>query len=323
MQPPFSPFGMLIAIGKIIKRLARILRRTCQSTPSLKRRNSMHANQLADLAAWVAIHSSTFVYGEGENTTLNVQDYWAQSKCRIARWNSAVKMFSHDLNDPECSHNPWPAIEIVVEEIVVSELLTRVMSAALVVYDKYSNRDELKGIAHSVLISHMETRNRAMRLLLHGRALNEQVFDRINQLRRQVERWTDLFLSRFDNSNAASEFGFNPQRVKDFAGERVVYSDEEFRRGQQVFIQSMARNLNACTQKFAANPDLNRSIATSVLGCFIKDRFDSFGLPKSSQLLWIEKSHNDTQMLVQELNDFESAAEQQKENLQRSRRTSA
>lgn len=275
-----------------------------------EKRNSMHATQLADLAAWVAIHSSTFVYGEGENTALNVQDYWAKSKCRIARWNSAVKMFSHDLNDDECNHNPWPAIEIVVEEIIVSEILTRVMSAALVVYDKYTNSDELKGIAHGILIGHMETRNRAMRLLLHGRAQNEQVFDRINQLRRQVERWTDLFLSRFDNSTAASQFGFKPQRVKDFAGERVVYSDEEFRRSQQVFIQSMARSLSACTQKFAANPDLNREIATGVMGCFIKDRFDSFGLPKSSQLLWLEKSHNDTQMLVEELDQFESAVEQ-------------
>lgn len=270
----------------------------------------MHANQLADLAAWVAVHSSTFIYGEGENTALDVKDYWVKSKCRIARWNSALKMFNHDLNSPERNHNPWPAIRIVVEEIIISEILTRVMSAALVVYDQYSNSDELKGIAHSLLIAHMETRNRAIRLLLHGRAMNEQVFDQTNRLRRQAERWTDLFLSRFDNSNEASEFGFNPQRVKDFAGERVVYSDEEFRRNQQVFIQSMAKNLRICTQKFAANPDLNREIATGVMGCFADNRFDSLGLPKSSQLLWLEKSHNDTKVLVDELHEIETSAEQ-------------
>ena len=268
----------------------------------------MHANQLADLAAWVAIHSSTFVYGEGENSALNAKDYWARSKCRIARWNSAIKMFDHDLRDMDPKHNPWPAIEIVVEEIIISELLTRVMSAAFVVYDQYSNTDELKGIAHSLLIGHMETRNRAMRLLLHGRAMNEQVFDRINQLRRQVERWTDLFLARFDNSTKAAEFGFNVQRVKDFAGERGVYIEEEFRRSQQVFIQSMAKSLNSATKKFAANPDLNREIATGVMGCFVNDRFDSHGLPKSSRLLWLEKSHHDAKVLVDELNQFESAA---------------
>jgi hypothetical protein len=268
----------------------------------------MHANQLADLAAWVAIHSSTFVYGDGENSALNAKEYWAKSKCRIARWNSAIKMFDHDLRDMDPKHNPWPAIEVVVEEIIISELLTRVMSAAFVVYDQYSNKDELKGIAHSLLIGHMETRNRAMRLLLHGRAMNEQVFDRINQLRRQVERWTDLFLSRFDNSKKASEFGFNVQRVKDFAGERAVYSEEEFRRSQQIFIQSMAKSLESGTRKFAANPDLNREIATGVLGCFLTDRFDSLGLPKSSQLLWLEQSHNDTRRLVDELNDLEASA---------------
>lgn len=268
----------------------------------------MHANQLADIAAWVAIHSSTFALGEKENTALDAKAYWAKSKCRIARWNSTLKMFDYDLRDPERNHNPWPAIEIVIEEIVISEMLTRVMAAAFVASDEYSNQDELKGLAHSLLIAHMETRNRAMRILLSGRAANEQIFDRINQLRRQVERWTDLFLSRFDQSSKAAEFGFNVQRVKDFAGERVVYGDEEFRRQQQILIKSMANNLQSLTKKYSANPDLNREIATGVLGCFAGDRFDSLGLPKSTQLFWLEKSHQDAQLLVEELDQFEHAA---------------
>lgn len=283
----------------------------------------MHANQLADLAAWVAIHSSNFVEGNTENTAIDAKEYWVKSKCRISRWNATIKMFDHDLRDPERSHNPWPALEIVVQEIVISEILTRVMAAAFSIYDQSTRNDELKGVAHGILIAHMETRNRVMRLLLHGRSENEQVFDRISQLQRQVERWTDLFLSRFKNSSKASEFGFNAQRVKDFAGERVVYSDEEFRRSQQVFIQSMARNLAASTGRYAANPDLNREIATGVMGCFSSDRFDSLGLPKSSQLLWLEKSHNDAQVLVEQLNQFESEANDPEGSMMFSQRSSA
>jgi len=268
----------------------------------------MHANQLSDLAAWIAVHSSIFVYGESENTALDAKDYWVRSKCRIAHWNSALKMFDDDLRHPEAGHNPWPAFEIVAHEIVISEMLTRIMAATFIIYDQYANSNELKGIAHSLVVSHMETRNRAMRILLFGRASNEKAFDRCNCLRRQVERWTDLFLSRLENSKKAAGFAFDEKRLADFASERDVYNEEEFRKNQQVLITSMRKNLAKLTGKYAANPSLNAQIAAGALGCFANDRFDSYGLPKSSQLLWLEKSHNDAQLLVDELNEFEGSA---------------
>ena len=270
----------------------------------------MHASQLADLAGWVAIFSSSFVYGETQNTALDAKEYWVKSKCRSARWNSTLRMFDRDLRDPDRNHNPWPALEIVIDEIVVSEILTRVMSSAFVVYDQHSNGDELKGIAHSLFISHMEVKNRTMRMLLHSRALNEMAFDRINHLRRQVERWTDLFLSRLPNSAKASNFGFDKQRVVNFASERAVYSEKEFRQSQQVLLSSMNQNLRSLTSSYPANPDLNQAIAAGVLGCFANDRFDDYGLPKSSQLLWLEKSHNDTQLLIDSLDQLENDATQ-------------
>ena len=268
----------------------------------------MHANQLSDLAAWIAIHSSMFVYGESENTALDAKEYWVQSKCRISRWNAALKMFDHDLRNPESGHDPWPAFEIVAHEIIISEMLTRIMSAAFVIYDHYANSNELKGIAHSLVVSHMETRNRAMRILLFGRASNEKAFDRYNRLRAQIERWTDLFLSRLEKSEKAAGFAFDAKRLADFASERDVYNEEEFRKNQQILATSMRNNLEELSDKYAATPMLNSKIAAGALGCFANDRFDSYGLPKSTQLLWLEKSHSDAQQLVDELDEFEGAA---------------
>ena len=268
----------------------------------------MHANQLSDLAAWIAVHSSIFVYGQSENTALDAKEYWARSKCRIAGWNSALRMFDNDLRHPENGHDPWPAFEIVAHEIIISEMLTRIMSAAFVIYDQYTNSNELKGIAHSLFVSHLETRNRAMRVLLAARAANEEAFDRCNRLRRQVERWTDLFLSRLEHSEKATGFAFDEKRLADFASERNVYNEEEFRKNQQLLKTSMRNNLESLTGKYAANPTLNAQIAAGALGCFANDRFDSYGLPKSSQMLWLEKSHYDAQVLVDELSEFEGTA---------------
>ena len=62
---------------------------------------------------------------------LSVSRYWAASKIRLQRWITTLKMFENDVRNPEQNHDPWPALEIVVQEILYSELLTRVWSATV------------------------------------------------------------------------------------------------------------------------------------------------------------------------------------------------
>ncbi len=268
----------------------------------------MHAINLAEVAAWVAIHSQNLVSGEQHPTAAEAKGFWVESKCRISRWNSTLKMFDADLREPDPNHNPWPAFEIVIQEIIISEMLTRIMAASFVISDIKQDTTELSGLGQSNFISHMETKNRAIRTLLHAQGANEAAFDRINQLRRQIERWTDLFLSRMSHPEVSARFGFDAQRVRDFASELPAHRDDELNRKQQILLISMKRNLKTITGKFTANPDLNRKIASEVMGCFLKDRFDCYGLPKSAKLLWLEKSHDDTSTLVEQLNEFEDQA---------------
>ncbi|MEM9413662.1 MAG: hypothetical protein AAGA30_21320, partial [Planctomycetota bacterium] len=56
---------------------------------------------------------------------------------------------------------------------------------------------------------------------------------------------------------------------------------------------------------YAANPEANRKLAGGILACFPSDRFDSLGLPKSAQLLWIEKATDETQLLINSLQDLD------------------
>lgn len=226
-------------------------------------------------------------------------NYWTTSKVRIQRWILALKTFERDLQSSN-GHDCWPALQIVVQEIIVSELLTRVWSATVLAHDSYHKSDELFGLAHSVHLSHLEAKNRAIRLLLSGRAANESAFERINVLRRRMERWTDLFLGQLPHSELASGFAYDRNRVRDFYSEQRSSLGPEYQTRQKVLIASFAADLQRDLVPYAANPDLNREIANGILACYPCDRFDSNGCPKSARLMWMEKAHNDVQCLIDE-----------------------
>lgn len=269
----------------------------------------MHCSQLAELGSWVAVNSGNLVYGEQEQPMLVATSYWTASKIRMQRWVAALKMFDLDFENPKQGHDPWPALEIVLQEILMSELLTRVWSATVVNHDWYHQKDEMHGLAHSVHVSHVEAKSRAIRILLKGRAANEAAFDRMNSLRRRIERWTDLFLGQLPQGDRSCVFGFNRNRVVDFNREQRESLGPEFLTRQKVLSASFAADVLREQLPYTANPDLNQDIAAGILACFPPDRFDSHGLPKSVRMIWLEKSQQDTQMLVDHLFDFENQAD--------------
>jgi hypothetical protein len=278
-------------------------------TQIIFRNRQMHASQIAELGSWVAMNSGNLVYGEQEQPILGATPYWTASKIRLQRWVAALKMFGRDFESPKQGHNPWPALEIVVQEILMSELLTRVWSATVLTHDWYHQKDEMHGLAHSVHVSHIEAKNRAIRILLNGRAANEAAFDRMNKLRRRVERWCDMFLGQLPLGESSSVFAFDRNRVIDFNREQRESMGPELLTRQRVLSASFATDIVRNQIPYAANPELNREIAAGVLACFPADRFDSTGLPKSARMIWLEKSQLDTQLLVDHLVDFENQAD--------------
>ncbi len=269
----------------------------------------MHSSQLAELGGWVALNSGNLVFGEQQQPFLVATSYWTASKVRQQRWVTALKMFGQDFEHPKQGHNPWPALEIVVQEILMSELLTRVWSATVLTHDGYHQKDEMHGLAHSIHVSHVEVKNRAMRIYLKGRSANEAAFDRMNTLRRRVERWTDMFLGQLPHGEQASVFGFDRNRVVDFNREQCELPGPEFLTRQRVFSASFAADIVRDQIPYAANPDLNREIGAGILACFPPDRFDSTGLPKSARMIWLEKSQWETQLLLDQLVNIENQAD--------------
>jgi len=266
----------------------------------------MHATNLAEVASWVAFNTNLLIKQSDTLSSDNCSQYWSQSKCLQNRWMIALKMFELDVEKNNSSHDPWPAIEIIVQEIFMTELLTRVWSAIMVAHDQQHGNEELTGIAHSVHIGQLESKNRAMRLLLTADSVDPDTFERLNGLRRKVERWTDLLLGQLQDNQTAVQFAFQPKRVKDFYEEFLESSPSDNQTRRVLFSASLADDMKPFTTQYAANPEINRRIAASLMGCFSADRFDSLGMPKSAQMLWMEKSSDDAQLLINDLDALDN-----------------
>ena len=269
----------------------------------------MHASQLAEIGSWAAVHSDALVFGFETQPEVVAASYWTASRSRLTSWLTALKLFETDLANEDSEHDPWPAIETVVQEILVSEMLTRVWSAAVIAHDSFHETDELSGLAHSIHVSHLECRNRALRMVVAAEGSNPEAFERIDRVRRKMRRWTDLFLSQIPDLDAARTFAFDAARVQDFFNEQREIRGREYEQRQKILLASFAADMQKIRCRYAAQPDLNRRISGGVLQCFPSDRFDSLGIPKSMQMFWMEKSQDDTQVLVDQLFEFEQLSD--------------
>lgn len=265
----------------------------------------MHAKHQAEIAAWLAVQADQIIEQLGPVDAMTCEAYWTQSKIRLNRWHAALKIFEQDLQGQTPGHDHWPALEIVVEEILAAEMLTRIWSAILVTADTVNQRDNYSGLAYSVFISHIEIKNRTFRLLLSCQNQNEVVFERLNKLRRSLEKWTDVFLSWLPQPELAQKFSFDRERVGDYVREHRDYEGQQERSRKSILLSSIAQSLNTHCVRWGANPEVNRAIVFGVLAGINRAAYDTIELPVVLRQAWLEKSHHETEQLLVQLDLLE------------------
>lgn len=194
-----------------------------------------------------------------------------------------------------------------MEEVLISELVTRVWTAILAQADHDATSQELTGIANGIFVAHLELSNQAFRLLLELPPEHAAEVERLNCFRQRLERWTDLLLSCLRETRIAARYCFDRQRLSDFALDHGQQPLEVRQRANRLLAASLAADLRIQTSKYAANPELNRQIAAGILQFFTPERFDGLGLPKSSFLLQIERDQQDLEALCDELAALDTA----------------
>src|SRR3954469_14933553 len=156
----------------------------------------MHVRELAELAALIAVHWPSIVRGGVQIPPGLNEEYWSASKCRLDRWSRLLRPLAATTDSALLSPAlAWPRVQPVLEEILVSELLTRIWTAAAAAYDAQAVEDELEGVARNVFAGHLDARRQLLGLLADGGVIPADEVSRLNHLRRRVERWTDMLLA--------------------------------------------------------------------------------------------------------------------------------
>ncbi|MEZ6099107.1 MAG: hypothetical protein R3E01_09060 [Pirellulaceae bacterium] len=252
----------------------------------------MHTQQIVELAALVASHGPTIIRGSLRASDSSSHEYWTASKCRLDRWREVIA-------DP--IHRPNLFVP-TLEELFVSEILTRVWSAIARGFDLHHDSTELEPVAASIFVGHMEARHRALKLVLTGRFLSEYHATQLNRLRRRCERWTDVLLAYVGPPKMSHRFAHDSNRLEDFAesiGRPKGRPKEPLT--WPLVLATMKESFSANPGHSSPNSDLNQRIASGILACFGPDIFDSSG---QFQSLWqwrIFHAASDTQGMIEGL----------------------
>jgi hypothetical protein len=262
---------------------------------------TMLTRDLVELAALVAVHGSPIALG-ADPPPAAVQEYWAASRCRFDRWTRVLKRLSDATTEmPRPAALSWPRIEPVLEEILGSELLTRIWSAAAIAHDRTSDEAELEPIVRNVLAGHLDVRRRLLVLVADGLVLAPAEAVKIDQVRRRVERWTDMLLAHLAREIDIGQFAFDPQRANDFADDLDHDAAAAQRRFTTQLILSSLRGSFATLADHSPNVDLNRRIGVAIVHSCGDALAQAIGLSRPLWLQRIAATADSAQNLIDQL----------------------
>src|SRR6185295_14974169 len=165
-----------------------------------------------------------------------IQTYWSAARCRADRWIRAIRWQGELILRGELtSREAWKNFQPLFQEILAAELVTRIAAAASAAHDARRKEAELEPVARSVFTAHLEVRTKVLQLLLTGDRQGVPAARQLNDLRRRIERWTDLLLAHLASTTSVHDFAFEPNRVADFA--------EDLRSGGSLDEHALAKDL--------------------------------------------------------------------------------
>ena len=251
--------------------------------------------------------------------TAALSRYWTASRCRSDLWHRSLGRHRHaaQSGDPAALEHWWMRHGSIVAEIIVSELLSRVVAAVANLNDVHTERDEAAPVAEAVYQSHLEVCNRVHRAMLDRRGLSPGRLVRFQKLRRSVDRWGDELLAvcvgvRSPHSlSVVLPLASDQDRVRAAALDRAGLTLPIARLATELMIASMVQSLESQWRSLLPSPVASRSVdwnftktvsrevgsklplptaaagvAQSVLGLWPIDFFDDIGFPVGPAMRW-------------------------------------
>ena len=249
----------------------------------------MHAIDLAELA-------STFVRMATPLTNLRLPprrsaalELWLIARYRQENWLHDLAQHRDAISRPGTSRRVqlWAEIMPVIQEVLLSEPLSRVVAYVASVWESRSIDHELAPLALSTLAAHVEARNRCLHLIVFGQGLAVENAVKVNRLRRSLENYTDQLLACLPTVANPGHFAFEPRQLAQRPAKPAPPTDSRLGSTcRSLRTQSNCGKLCTMTWTGAAPArDSTISLAQRTLGLIPCRGFDSAGVPHSANSL--------------------------------------
>lgn len=264
----------------------------------------MNAREILELAALASCHGPVLFAPCRPVPADSLHRYWAASKCRMDRWHRAIKTAGRGPTRTASKHG---SLYAVVEEILASEVLTRVWTAVLAGHDRIIGRQEAEIIALSVFSAHQEARCRTLKLLVEGPGIDAYESLQLNRLRRRAERWSDVLVGHLASFADVSEFAVHRERALQFGEDLKATGTGSSQTAWRLTMASLRAAFRYGLTGHSPNSDSNDQIAASILACFPPEAFLSTGLFPDAWTLRLMGTAVDAQVQIEELFAAEQA----------------
>lgn len=257
----------------------------------------MQPRQTLDLAALVALAAGPLVEQAEPLPAEPLEQYWVSTRARLDRWAGELKRFvsrSSVAAAPELRQRA----KSVMEEVLVTEVLARVWTATVAAHDRRRGRREAEPVAQSVLVGHLDARQRVLGLLLDTPKVSVPDAVALNRLRYRTEYWADLLLAGLAPWIGPGEFACDPIRTDRWAdywrAPRGRGNDDEFR----LLLGALEVAFRQVQLEPSLSGELNARIAASLCEAWDERLRDSWGLWRSLWSFRLEAGPAETQVLI-------------------------
>jgi hypothetical protein len=223
-----------------------------------------------------------------------VQDYWVASRSRFDAWGLQLRQCTNQLEATQFGVDRlWRRWMPLLEEVLVSEIVTRVWAYLLEALDDRLGIQEYSPVGHSAFRAHIDARRRVLNLILRGRPCGLPGVWHLNRQRISAERWTDLLLAQVGERNWLSDYAFDLARVRRFGG-----LDDRCTRTQPILRAASRSAFTESAEVALANADLHTRMHTAMLGCLGREMFGGDGQLLSDWQARLLMLTDDTQGLL-------------------------
>lgn len=256
-----------------------------------------YSSDIVGAAATLADHGSLLSLSPPSTIQARCQDYWLASHDRCQKWNTALRIHEapYTLMAQDEQHSQWLLLHGLFEEIVAAGILARVWTA---IASSFTAEHDIESFLQSVYVGQLETRRRALKLILKE-TVNYWQSAELDKLRRRAERWTDLLLAHVVPTCPVEKYAFELPRVEDFA--ETLAARDQRSVASPLLLQSLKRPIGQNVQVKCPHPELNRRVTESILAVLGPDTCDSTGKHSNLWKVRLACTVEDTQQLVEQL----------------------